>query len=155
MSGFCDDARITTFGLLLEAHAGLTAALGRNLETETGLPLTWFEVLLRLARSPEGHLRMCDLASQVALSTSGLTRVIDRMEKADLVTRQTCPSDRRVLHAVLSDAGAQALEMALPSHVAAIQKHLVDPLGEKGLAELADHLRTLRDSSDRESIASS
>lgn len=155
MSGFCDDARITTFGLLLEAHAGLTSVLGRNLEAETGLPLTWFEVLLRLARSPEGHLRMCDLASQVALSTSGLTRVIDRMETAGLVTRQACPSDRRVLHAVLSDAGAQALEMALPSHVAAIQKHLVDPLGAQRLADLADHLRTLRDSADREAVASS
>lgn len=152
MSGFCDDARITAFGLLLEAHAALTTSVGRDLEVETGLPLTWFEVLLRLARSPERHLRMSDLASEIALSTSGLTRVIDRMEEAGLVTRQACPVDRRVFHAVLTDTGAEAVEKALPSHAASIQKHLVDPLGPDRLNELAGCLRILRDSSDRASV---
>ena len=152
MSGFCDDARITAFGLLLEAHAALTASVGRDLEAETGLPLTWFEVLLRLAGSPERHLRMSDLASEIVLSTSGLTRVIDRMEEAGLVTRQACPVDRRVFHAVLTDAGAEAVEKALPSHTASIQKHLVDPLGTERVNQLAADLRILRDGSDRESV---
>lgn len=147
MSGYCEDERITAFGLLLETNAALTASVGRDLEAETGLPLTWLEVLLRLARVPEGHLRMSDLAAEIVLSTSGLTRVIDRMEVAGLVKRQACPKDRRVFHAVLTDEGKATLEGALPSHAASIERHLVDPLGIENLASLTEALRTLRDSS--------
>ncbi len=131
--------------MLLEAHAALTASIGRDLETQAGMPLTWFEVLIRLARSPERSLRMSDLASQVALSTSGLTRVIDRMEHEDLVNRQACPNDRRVLYALLTDAGSDALEKAIPAHINSLEKYMAEPLGLESLAKLTEYLRVLRD----------
>ena len=68
-----DDDRLTLAGLFFETHAGLMAELGRHLEADSGLTNQWFEVLLRLARSPDGRLRMSDLAKQVVMTPSGLT----------------------------------------------------------------------------------
>src|SRR3954451_19386664 len=79
------DDRLTLAGLFFESQAGLAATLERRLETECGLTNQWFEVLLRLARSPEGRLRMSDLTAQVTLTPSGLTRAVDRLEAARLV----------------------------------------------------------------------
>ena len=61
-----------------------------------------FEVLLRLGRSPEGQLRMTDLSAQTSLTASGVTRVIDRLERDGYVTRIACPTDRRSLYAVIT-----------------------------------------------------
>lgn len=145
MPGACDDQRITAFGMILEAHAALVGAVSGDLEDEAGMPLTWFEVLVRLSRSPEQRLRMTDLAAQVALSTSGLTRLVDRMEASDLVRREACPSDRRGAFAVLAPAGRRAFERAIPSHLASLQRHLVEPLGAPRLGELTAALEVLRD----------
>src|SRR5690348_5019768 len=73
-----DDDRLTAVGLFFETAAGLEAALGRHLDGY-GLPSVWLEVLVRVARSPRGQLRMADLAAQVALSPSGLTRAVDKI----------------------------------------------------------------------------
>ena len=81
----------TTIGLFIEAHAGLTAAIERELETQSGLSVQWFEVLIRLARTPGHRLRMSDLAAQTTLSASGLTRAVDRLEAAGLVERRGVP----------------------------------------------------------------
>ena len=96
------DARLTLAGLFFETHAGLTATLERRLEAECGLSVQWFEVLLRVARSPEQRLRMQELVAQVTLTSSGLTRVVDRLEEAGLLKRESCPSDRRGLYATLA-----------------------------------------------------
>ena len=77
-----DDRLITTFGRLLEASSRLEQWLGAALQAEVGLPHIWFEVLIRLARSAEGHLTMSALADQIALTTSGITRLIDRIQTA-------------------------------------------------------------------------
>lgn len=103
---------LTTMGLFVEAHAGLVA-----IEAAHGLSGQWFEVLLRLARTPGERLRMSDLAAQTTLSASGLTRVIDRLESQGLVERAACPSDRRGSYAVLAPAGRQRILAALPGHV--------------------------------------
>ncbi len=108
---------LTTIGLFMEAHAGLSLAMERRLETECGLSVQWFEVLVRLARTPEHRLRMSDLAAQTTLSASGLTRAVDRLEAAGLVERQACPEDRRSTYAVLTDAGEARILAALPVHV--------------------------------------
>ncbi len=141
----CDDGRITAFGMLLEAHGALVAVVGRELEAATDLTIGWFEVLIRLARSPGQRLRMSELASQAALSTSGLTRLVDRMEEARLIRREACPSDRRGAFAVLTDTGSAALEAALPAHLDSLERHVVAPLGAERLSELAAMLETLRD----------
>lgn len=140
-----DDWRITAFGMLLEAHAALVSVVGRELEAATGLSIGWFEILIRLARSPDQRLRMSELASQAALSTSGLTRLVDRMEEAKLISREACPSDRRGAFAVLTEAGACALDSALPAHLDSLDRHVVRPLGTAPAQDLARMLETLRD----------
>src|SRR5688572_17486841 len=117
-------------GMLVEAHARLTGALGAELQQVSALPLPWFEVLLRLGRSPDHRLRMSELARQMPLSTSGLTRLIDRVEAAGLVRREACPSDRRGQLAVLTDPGEAALAEALPVHVRGLRAHLTEALGD-------------------------
>jgi DNA-binding MarR family transcriptional regulator len=140
-----DDERLTAVGLFLEAHAGLTALFGRTLAQTWQLPEQWFEVLLRLGRSPGGELRMSDLAAQVALSPSGLTRAVDRLERAGLVRRASCPSDRRGAYAVITDQGREVLEAALPRHLADIEEHFTGLLTPEELSALTGALRKLRD----------
>jgi DNA-binding MarR family transcriptional regulator len=90
-------------------------------------------------------MRMADLAAQVALSPSGLTRAVDRMEEAGLVARESCPSDRRGAFAVLTDEGRARLEEGLPGQVAEIQRHFLDLLTPAELTRLTATLRKLRD----------
>jgi len=140
-----DDPRITAFGMLLEAHAAVISQVNRDLEASTGIPVSWFEVLLRLARSDGHQLRMAELARQVGLSTSGLTRLVDRIEGAGYVRREACPSDRRGANAVLTDEGDALLRKAVPPHLDSLALHVAEPLGDK-VDQLTDLLRILRDS---------
>ena len=110
------DPLVTTFGRLLEATHALQARLGPDLEAASGLDMTWLEVLLRLSRSPEGVLTMGELSRQIALTSGGVTRLVDRMGAAGLVERVPCASDRRVLYASITDAGRAALVPALARH---------------------------------------
>src|SRR3954453_4697001 len=93
-----EDPRITAMGLLVEVYTGLMDRLSPQI-AEHGLSTVDFNVLVRLSRSPEQRLRMSDLAAQTSLSTSGVTRVVDRLEKEGLVVRENCPTDRRALFA--------------------------------------------------------
>jgi DNA-binding MarR family transcriptional regulator len=140
-----DDERITAFGMLLEAHAAVAGAVNRELEATAGMPVTWFELLVRLSRSPARRLRMSDLAAEVGLSHSGLTRLVDRVIDAGLVRREACREDGRGSFAVLTDAGADALAAALAGHLDSVDRHLRAPLGDEGLAALTDLLRVVRD----------
>lgn len=138
------DERITAFGLLAEAYTGLVTQFSAQL-AEHALSLIEFEVLIRLARSPEHRLRMTELAGQVALTTSGITRVVDRLERDELVHRQSCPNDRRGMWAVLTGSGLARLTAALPGHLALIARHFTDRFGADELPRLIDRLREIRD----------
>jgi MarR family 2-MHQ and catechol resistance regulon transcriptional repressor len=140
-----DDPRITAFGLLLEAHAAVSGAVAADLVRTSRLPVAEFEVLLRLSRSPGQRLRLTELARQVGLSTSGLSRLVDRAVDARLVRRAPCPSDRRGAFAVLTAEGEAALAEALPAHLESLERHVVEPLDDGDLAALTDLLRRLRD----------
>jgi len=139
-----EDPRINAMGMLIEGFAAVMTQVERELDATVGIPVTWFEVLLRLARSPEHQLRMAELARQVGLSTSGLTRLIDRIEEAGYVRREACPSDRRGANAVLTDEGTALLHKALPPHVESIDTHLAGPLGDE-ISTFERLMRTLRD----------
>ena len=108
---------------LIQSHAALIEHLNAELEREADLPLTWYEVLLHLNQAADRRLRMRDLADSVLLSPSGLTRLVDRMERAGLVGRDTCPSDRRGSFAVLTAEGKDALRRAAPVHLRGIEEH--------------------------------
>ena len=140
-----DDDRITAFGLFIEAYAAVLDVVERELAEATDLSGLEFGVLLRLARTPGQHLRMSDLAEGAGLSTSGMTRLVDRLETAGLVERTACPSDRRGLEAVLTARGRKLVDKVVPAHLDSLQRHLVEPLGGD-LDRLSNALRTLRDS---------
>jgi MarR family 2-MHQ and catechol resistance regulon transcriptional repressor len=139
-----DDERLTVMGLLAETWAGLTALTAAQL-AEHGLGDMEFEVLLRLARSPEGRLRMTDLAAQTSLTSSGITRVVDRLVQAGSLSREACTTDRRTTYAVLSDAGRERLGAALPGHIELLERWVVGPLTPEALASFVECLRVLRD----------
>ena len=138
------DDRLTAVGLFFEAAAGLEWALGRHLDTY-GLPRVWLEVLLRVARSPGGQLRMADLAAQVALSPSGLTRAVDKIEEAGLVARVSCPTDRRGAFVQLTSAGREQLEAIIPAHLTHVEESFTGLLSPAELARFTATLRKLRD----------
>jgi len=139
---------LTTVGLLLEAHAGFAQVAGRRLETESGLSVQWFEVLIRLARTPGHRLRMTDLAAQTTLSASGLTRAVDRLQAAGLVVREACPTDRRSIYAVLTDDGEARIMAALPVHVAQLEEIFESVFDEHERQVLTDLMRRLRDATN-------
>jgi len=139
---------LTTIGLFMEAYAGLAFAMERRLETESGLSAQWFEVLIRLARTPGQRLRMSDLAAQTTLSASGLTRAVDRLEMAGLVERQACPSDRRSTYATLTVEGEARILAALPIHVAQIVDVLDSLFTPEELVTFAALTRRLRDATN-------
>jgi DNA-binding MarR family transcriptional regulator len=112
---------------------------------EAGLAEIDFETLVRLARSPDHSLRMSDLAAQTSLSTSGVTRVVDRLEREGLVRREACATDRRASYAVLTDAGSHRLELLLPRHIDDIENWFTGVLTPEQLNALLDALRIVRD----------
>ena len=138
------DERLTAFGLLLEAHARLVRVLGDELERACGIPLIWYEVLLRIARSPGGHKTMSELAREVSLTSGGLTRLADRLEAAGLVARVACPSDRRVSWLRLTDAGQAKLDEATAVHVEGVEQHFTGRLSDRELATVVKVLDRLR-----------
>lgn len=138
-----DDPCIEAMGMLIEAHNEVTNATVCELPTVTKAPLPWFGVLVRLARSPGGQLRMTELARDMTISTSGLTRLVDRLEAAGHVERRSCPEDRRGLNAVITPRGREALEAALPGHVASLH-HIFRTLDADELGTLVDLLRRVR-----------
>lgn len=144
MSANLDDPRLTAMGLFAETYTGLINRLGSHLEKHR-LSLVEFEVLMRLARSPGQRLRMTDLAAQTSLSTSGVTRVVDRMDRDGLVRREACPSDRRSSYAVITAAGLRRLDEAVPGQLELVQQWVFDQLEPAQLDTLLQALRTIRD----------
>ncbi|WP_433081947.1 MarR family winged helix-turn-helix transcriptional regulator [Dactylosporangium sp. CA-052675] len=139
-----EDPRITAMGLFVEAFTGVNARLNVQL-AEHGLGNVDFEVLVRLARSPGGELRMTDLAAQTGLSTSGVTRVVDRLERDGLAMRRACPTDRRGSFTVITERGLAKMREVLPGHVALIEQWFTGRLGPAELETLLGGLRTIRD----------
>jgi MarR family 2-MHQ and catechol resistance regulon transcriptional repressor len=138
------DPRITAMGLLAETAGGMHCRVAGQL-AEHDLSQAEFEVLLRVARSPGGALRMSDLAAQTLLTTSGITRVVDRMEHDGLIERRACPTDRRGSFACITAAGFARLDAALPGHLDLIETWLTGQLSPEQLHAMLNGLRIVRD----------
>jgi DNA-binding MarR family transcriptional regulator len=147
-----DDQRLTAVGLLMEVHQGLTAKFAPTL-AEHGLSENDFEILLRLGRTRGGQLRMSDLAAQTNLTTSGITRVVDRLERTGLVVRQSCDTDRRGTWATITSTGLATVEDAVADHVRDIERWYTGPLGADQMAALTSALRIIRDAVRPEAVA--
>lgn len=147
-----DDDRLTAVGLIVEVHRGLTNKFAEGLARH-GLSENELEILLRLGRTPNCQLRMSDLAAQTSLTTSGVTRVVDRLERAGLVERRSCESDRRGTWAVLTDSGLERVSAAVADHVQDVDRWYTGLLTDQQLAALMEALRIVRDTVRPEAVA--
>jgi len=123
---------------LLRVHSALVKALDSELEAAHGLPLSSYEVLISLRCAPDGRLRMADLADRALLSRSGMTRLVDRLEREGLLARQQCPADARGCYAALTEAGEAFLDRARPTHLAGVRQRFLRHFGEDELERLAE-----------------
>jgi DNA-binding MarR family transcriptional regulator len=113
------------------AHAVLTKRIDEELEAAGCVLLDVYDVLLTLEEAPDRRLRMSELADKVLVSRSGVTRLVDRLEKKGWVERLACPSDRRACHASLTPAGLAERERAWPVYRNAIATHFAQNLNEE------------------------
>jgi DNA-binding MarR family transcriptional regulator len=134
---------VLALGRLVAAHSELTRDLSARLTDEHGLTLGEYEVLLLLSHAPREGMRRIDLANEVRLSPSGITRMLDRLETTGLVEKGSCASDARVTYAVLTDAGLSKLEECSRDHFAAVDRLLGERLDGTELSQLADLLGRL------------
>ncbi|MGB8650013.1 MAG: MarR family transcriptional regulator [Mycobacteriales bacterium] len=132
------EAQLGAWRSFLRAHAQITRQLEHELVSEHDLPLPSYDVLLQLAEAPGRRLRMTELADRVLLSRSGLTRLVDRLERDGLVERAACPGDARGTHAVLTDAGLTRLRDAAPTHLRGVAEHVTSRLTDAEVAQLRD-----------------
>jgi DNA-binding MarR family transcriptional regulator len=128
---------------LLRGHASATRAMSAQLEAEHGLTINDYEALLHLARAEGGRMRRVDLAEQILLTASGVTRLLDGLERAGWVERGSCASDRRVTYAVLTDTGRTKLREAGESHVAGVRAFFEARFNSDELDQLASLLGRL------------
>ena len=138
-----DSAAAQTWARLLRGHAATVRALNADLLREHGLTINDYEVLLLLANADERRLRRADLVADLQLTASGITRLLEGLERAGFVERATCASDARVTYAVLTDAGSSKLRAASSSHVAAIEALFAERYEREELERLAELLARL------------
>jgi len=134
------DRELRAWRGLLRTHAMLVKRLDADLEAAHGLALTSYEVLLHLHNSAEHKMRMCDVAESVLLSRSGLTRLVDRLERDGLVERVSCPEDARGAFARLTDEGRAKLSDASTTHLEGVRRHFISLFGDDELDVLGASL---------------
>jgi DNA-binding MarR family transcriptional regulator len=132
------DRELRAWRGLLRTHALLVKRLDAELEAEHGLALTSYEVLLHLHHAEGRKMRMCDVADSVLLSRSGLTRLIDRLEREGLVERASCPDDARGAYARLTPAGEAKFRAAQVTHLAGVREHFLEHFGPEELDALGE-----------------
>jgi DNA-binding MarR family transcriptional regulator len=129
-------AELAAWRGFLRVHAALAKQLDAELEAAHGLPLTSYEVLINLRTAPGRRLRMADLADRALLSRSGMTRLVDRLERQGLLMRDTCASDARGCFAVLTDDGEALLRKARQTHLDGVRERFVGQLSDEDLQRL-------------------
>ncbi len=127
---------------LLRTVSSLIKTYETELDESQGMPLTWYDVLVQLSEAEGGRLRMQALADRVVLSRSGLTRLVDRMEREGLVQRDHSPEDRRGYYATITAHGVEVFRRARLVHHRGIQEHFARYLDD-------DDLQALRTAMDK------
>jgi DNA-binding MarR family transcriptional regulator len=130
---------------LLRAHASTTRLLNTELQADHGLSLNDYEALYVLAHTEGQRLKRIELSRRLLLTPSGVTRLLEGLERAGLVERVSCPTDLRVAYAQLTDAGSEKLKVASCGHVGSICTLLEDHLSEGEIEELSEILGKLPD----------
>lgn len=149
-SSYSTDNRVTAQQLdvwrsFVRVHARLVHQLEADLMEAHGLPLAWYYVLSRLLEADQHQLRMSELADQVMLSPSGLTRLVDRLVEEGLVERIQVTGDGRGFYAGLTDVGYSRLREASGTHLRGVRDRVIGRFTEAELTELARYLERLDD----------
>ncbi|HEY6276466.1 MAG TPA: MarR family transcriptional regulator [Streptosporangiaceae bacterium] len=114
------------------------AAIDAELQRDAGMPLAYYEILVRLSETPDRRLRMTQLAGETGASKSRVSHAVARLEERGWVRRSECPTDRRGAFAELTDEGYAVLAAAAPGHVEQVRRTLLDPLTPQQLRELQE-----------------
>lgn len=141
-----EEAFLRAFGRALIA---VPRALDADLMREQRLPQTEYFVLMHLSEAPDRRLRMSDLAAAAALSLSGMTRIVNKLEREGLVSRERSVEDGRGWHAVLTEAGLHRLQQAWPAHLASVRRRIFDHLAGVDLTAMTAALQAMADGSER------
>ena len=130
---------------LLQVQSVIVESLEQDLAEAKRIPLPWLEVLMQITSSPDGRMKMQDLAHSVLLSKSGVTRLVDRMAEAGLIERKPCAEDRRAVWATATAAGRTALRQALPTHSESLRKRFSEVLTPAELTMIKTVLQKVLD----------
>ena len=134
---------VDTFSRLLRAHSTLSRELSARLVADHGLTINDYECLLHLSHSENGSMRRVDLAERLMLTPSGVTRLLDGLERDGWVRKGQCDSDARVTYAVLTDEGRERLESAGRTHVGQIREIFEERFSDEELETLGELLSRL------------
>ena len=134
-----DVDRISAWAALLRTHAAVLPKLERAL-APTGLPLTWYDVLLVVNAAPERRLRMTELGRQAVVSRERVSRVVTELEGEGLVERQANPDDKRSSYAAITAEGRKRLRAAAPHYLRAVEEHYLAHLSDRELRTIATAL---------------
>ena len=121
----------------LSTYSRLNRLIEADLQESANISHVEFEILLRLSWQPNQRLRIQDLTAQSILSQSGTSRLIERLEKAGLVRRESASEDHRGAYAVLTTAGAERLQLAMERHIGYVQAHFLKHFNETELEQMA------------------
>jgi DNA-binding MarR family transcriptional regulator len=143
MSQIAIPPKLESWISFLRSHAAITRELSAQLQREHGLTLNDYEVLLHLKNAEGWRMRRVDLAESVLLTASGITRLLEGLERAGLVCKETCSSDARVVYAKLTDEGAETLRVAGVTHLRGVEELFLGRYSGSELATLAELLSRL------------
>src|SRR5437763_4478985 len=124
-------SRLDAWRAVVTSHAALTERVQKALAAADLPPLSWFEVLWAVQRSPTGRPRMSELAEWLTLSRGGITKLVDRLQEAGYLERVSCADDRRALQAELTPAGERMLKEMRAVYEAELERHLSALSGEE------------------------
>jgi DNA-binding MarR family transcriptional regulator len=142
-STYTPPQRLSSWVSFLQSHAAITRELSAQLQHEHGLTLSDYEVLLRLKNAEGGMMRRVDLAGEVLLTASGITRLLEGLERAGYVSKETCSSDARVSYAKITEEGTAKFKAASQTHLRGIDELFLSRYSGSELATLAELLGRL------------
>jgi DNA-binding MarR family transcriptional regulator len=138
-----DEEELAAWRGMLRAHSQLVRTLDADLAREHELPLSSYEVLLYLNDSDGGRMRMSELADSVLISRSGLTRLVDRLERQGLLKRERCTSDARGLFAEITPGGRRLFAQARKTHLDGVRRLFLERFSRDELRTLGDFWQKL------------
>jgi DNA-binding MarR family transcriptional regulator len=139
------DTDVAAWAALLRVHAAVVPVLDRELQAACSLPLTWYDVLLELNYAPGRRLSMGELGQRAVVSRTRVSRVVDALAEAGLVTRESNPDDRRSAYATLTDMGLQRFRDAAPVYLDGIRRHFTSLITADESRTIASALQKILD----------